>query len=210
MKRFTDKIRSHETTSSALTWAVYLLSTHPDWQQQLREEIREHLPSMSSGEIPSDAEIEALPILNAVCNETLRLYPTVPLTIRQSTRATHIGTQPIPKGTRVHLVPWAINRSRDLWGEDSEKFLPGRWLQPGTANTGGAKSNYAQITFLHGPRSCIGMGFAKAEFKCLLAGVVGRFELRMADPEERVWPAGVITTKPVHGMHLKMRAVEGW
>ena len=108
------------------------------------------------------------------------------------------------------LVPWAINRSKHLWGEEAEKFLPGRWLQPGTANTGGAKSNYAQITFLHGPRSCIGMGFAKSEFKCLLAAVAGSFELKMADPNEKVWPAGVITTKPVHGMHLKMKKIEGW
>jgi hypothetical protein len=54
------------------------------------------------------------------------------------------------------------------------------------------------------------MGFAKAEFKALLAAVAGSFEMRMADPEERVWPAGVITTKPVHGMHLKMKKIEGW
>ncbi|PMD41152.1 cytochrome P450 monooxygenase-like protein [Hyaloscypha variabilis F] len=200
----------HETTSSALTWAVWLLATNPDWQTQLRDEIREHLPSITSTETPTDAEIEALPILNAVINETLRLYPTVPITIRQATRDTYIGSQPIAKGTRVLLVPWAINRSKHLWGEEAEKFLPGRWLQPGTANTGGAKSNYAQITFLHGPRSCIGMGFAKSEFKCLLAAVAGSFELKMADPNEKVWPAGVITTKPVHGMHLKMKKIDGW
>lgn len=200
----------HETTSSALTWAVWLLATNPGWQTQLRDEIREHLPSITSTELPSDAEIEAVPILNAVVNETLRLYPTVPLTIRQATRDTYIGSQPIAKGTRVLLVPWAINRSKHLWGEEAEKFLPGRWLQPGTANTGGAKSNYAQITFLHGPRSCIGMGFAKSEFKCMLAAVAGRFELKMVDPNEKVWPAGVITTKPVHGMHVKMKRIEGW
>lgn len=54
------------------------------------------------------------------------------------------------------------------------------------------------------------MGFAKSEFKCMLAAVAGRFELKMADPNEKVWPAGVITTKPVHGMHVKMKRIEGW
>ena len=88
--------------------------------------------------------------------------------------------------------------------------MPERWLQEGTANTGGAKSNYAQITFLHGPRSCIGMGFAKAEFKCLLAVIGGIFDMSMADPEEKVYPAGVITTKPVNGMKLYMKKVPGW
>jgi cytochrome P450 len=113
-------------------------------------------------------------------------------------------------GTRILLVPWAINRSRQLWGEDSEKFMPERWLQEGTANTGGAKSNYAQITFLHGPRSCIGMGFAKAEFKCLLAVIAGEYDMKMADPNEKVFPAGVITTKPVNGMKLHMKKIPGW
>lgn len=193
-----------------MTWAVWLLATHPDWQRQLREEVRAALPSPNSTEMPSSADIEALPILNAICNETLRLYPTVPITIREAIRDTHIGNHAIPKGMRVLLVPWAINRSHHLWGADSEKFMPDRWLAPGTANTGGAKSNYAQITFLHGPRSCIGMGFAKAEFKCLLAAVAGAYEMKMADPTEKVWPAGVITTKPAHGMHLNMKKLEGW
>ena len=172
--------------------------------------MREHLPSITSGETPTDAEIEALPILNAIINETLRLYPTVPITIRRSIRPTTLGTQPIPENTVVLLVPWAINRSTSMWGPDAEKFMPERWLQEGTANTGGATSNYAQITFLHGPRSCIGTGFAKAEFKCILAAVAGRYEIVMARPEEKVWPAGVITTKPVNGMHLHMRKLDGW
>ncbi|CZT49524.1 related to isotrichodermin C-15 hydroxylase (cytochrome P-450 monooxygenase CYP65A1) [Rhynchosporium secalis] len=200
----------HETTSSAMTWAVWLLATHPDWQHQLREEVRGALPSVHSDEMPTVAQIEDLPILNAVVNETLRLYPTVPMTVRKSIRDTHIGNVPIPDGTRVLLVPWAINRSTHLWGEDSEVFKPERWLAEGCANTGGAKSNYAQITFLHGPRSCIGMGFSKAEFKCLLAGMVGAFDLEMADPNEKVWPAGVITTKPAHGMHLHIKKLQGW
>ncbi len=54
------------------------------------------------------------------------------------------------------------------------------------------------------------MGFAKSEFKCLLAAVAGRFEVSMADPNEKVWPAGVITTKPAHGMHVRMKKLEGW
>jgi cytochrome P450 len=193
-----------------MTWAVWLLATHPNWQRQLGKEVRAALPSPSSSEQLSVTEIESLPILNAVCNETLRLYPTIPITTRVATRDTHIGTLAIPKLTRAQIIPWAINRSHHLWGPDAEKFMPERWLAPGTANTGGAKSNYAQITFLHGPRSCIGMGFAKAEFKCVLAAVAGSFEMEMADPNEKVWPAGVITTKPAHGMRLKMKKVEGW
>ena len=83
-------------------------------------------------------------------------------------------------------------------------------MSPETANTGGATNNYANITFFHGPRSCIGQGFAKAEFKCLLAALAGAMKWEMADPDEVVIPAGVVTTKPSNGMHLRMERVDGW
>jgi cytochrome P450 len=108
------------------------------------------------------------------------------------------------------LAPWAINRLPSLWGPDSNKFTPERWLQPGAANTGGATNNFANLTFFHGPRSCIGQGFAKAEFKCLLAALVGGMRWEMADPDEKVYPAGVVTTKPVNGMRVRMERLNGW
>ncbi len=77
-------------------------------------------------------------------------------------------------------------------------------------NNGGASTNFAQITFLHGPRSCIGKDFAKAELRCAVAGVVGRFAFEMQDPKQEIHIAGAVTTKPVEGMNLKMWRVEGW
>lgn len=204
----------HETTSSALTWAIYLLAIHPTWQTALRSEVRTHLPPLSTPTAPTSADIEALPILNAIINETLRLYPTVPLSIRTSVRPTTISVLgnplPIPAGTRIMLVPWATNRSPLLWGAKATEFTPERWLQPGTQNTGGAESNYANLTFFYGPRSCIGQGFARAEFKCLLAALAGGMRWEMANGGEEVFPAGVVTTKPAGGMHVRMERVEGW
>jgi len=196
----------HETTSSALTWATYLLSTHPDTQARLRKEIHERIPNPTDPEFDIAMLLESLPYLNAVCNETLRLYPTIPVSARVASRDTTIAGHFIPKGTISYVVPWAINRSPALWGCDSEKFVPERWIDESgrTTMNGGADSNYAFLTFLHGPRSCIGERFARAELRALIAAFVGCFEMRMADPNEEVIAGGTITSKPVNGMKLEL------
>ncbi|EKG13519.1 Cytochrome P450 [Macrophomina phaseolina MS6] len=207
----------HETTSSAFTWVCYLLATHPSAQSRLRAEVRAHLTAELADAKAAPASVLAdklennMPYLNAVCNEVTRLYPTVPVTIRDAVRDTNICGQPVPKGTQILLVPWAINRSPLLWGEDSEKFRPERWIdENGRANNhGGATSNYCLLTFLHGPRSCIGQKFAQAELRALVAAFVAKFEWELAMEEKDVIPAGVVTTKPMNGMRLRLKRVDG-
>jgi cytochrome P450 len=95
----------------------------------------------------------------------------------------------------------------------SGAILPERWIDTDTGranNTGGVSSNYSILTFLHGPRSCIGEKFAKNELKVLMAVFVGRFLMEMADPNEVITPAGAITTKPKNGMRLRLQVLEGW
>ncbi|KAK4188363.1 cytochrome P450 4V2 [Podospora australis] len=208
----------HETTASAMTWAAYLLAKHPDVQTRLRAEIRERLPSISGASSVSSADIDHMPYLNAVCNEILRYFPPAPLTLRHAVRDTTIQGQFVPKGTQVMIVPWAINRSATLWGPDALEFRPERWLPKfegdKAAALGGAVHNYAFMSFLHGPRSCIGQGFAKAEFAILLASWVGRFQMELHNKEEmdekKVEIKGGITVRPAKGMHIEMTVLEGW
>ncbi|KAK3301159.1 cytochrome P450 [Chaetomium fimeti] len=204
----------HETTASAMTWAVYLLARHPEVQTRLRAEIREHLPALSddnNSSTVSSMDIDRMPYLNAVCSEILRYYSPAPLTLRKAACDTSIQGQFVPKGTQVMLVPWAVNKSEALWGADAGVFNPDRWL---AAASGGATSNYAYMTFLHGPRSCIGMSFAKGEFACLLATWVGRFEMELHNKEEadesKIEIKGAVTARPAKGMYVKTTVVEGW
>lgn len=151
-----------------------------------------------------------MPYLNAVCNETLRMFPTIPSTVRMAVRDTSINGQFIPKGTLFFIVPWATNRDPHLWGPDSEQFRPERWIDPETGratNMGGADSNYCFLTFLHGPRSCIGERFARAELRALVAAFVGSFEMELAYPNEEVLVGGTITSKPINGMNLRLKEV---
>lgn len=195
----------HETTASAMSWAVYLLCQHPEAQTKLRQEIRKELDM--NGEINS-TEIDRLPYLNAVLNETMRLFPPVPLTIRESAHDTTIQGNFIPSNTTIIICPWAINTSKHLWGDDARDFNPDRWLGAGRANTGGAESNYAITTFLHGPRSCIGKEFAKAEFACLVAALFGKFEIEFENGEWELQIQGGITARPKGGLRVRMKDVE--
>lgn len=201
----------HETTATALTWAVHCLCLNPDVQTRLRQEIRQNLPSIDDAHasITSQAR-DCLPYLHAVCNEVLRVNPPVTLTAREAANDTTILGTFVPKGTRILLAPVAVNMSAALWGANPEKFDPDRWMGDGKTNTGGADSNYSFLTFLHGPRSCIGQSFAKAEFACLLAALVGRFEMELADPEREIELDRGITVKPKGGLPVRMRVIEGW
>lgn len=201
----------HETTATAMTWAAYHLAKNPEIQARLRSEVRDALPSPDNdGAVITDKDIDALPYLHAVVMEVLRLNPPVPRTVRVPNKDTTIGGHFIPKGTRIILAPWGFSRLKSLWGEDAREFRPERWLGEGRANNGGAKRNYAFMTFLHGPRSCIGASFAKAEFKILLALLAGRLEWVLDDPEYKVNIQGTITAKIEGGLDIKAKIVEGW
>ncbi|KAJ8124317.1 hypothetical protein O1611_g9323 [Lasiodiplodia mahajangana] len=208
----------HETTASSMTWAIYMLSRFPEVQERLRKEIREHLPSVDSDADITSLDIDHMPYLNAVCNEILRYYAPVPITIRETAQETDIIGHKIPKGVRVILAPWATNFDKTLWGPDAHEFNPERWMPRSAddkrAASGGASSNYAFMTFLHGPRSCIGQAFAKAEFACILAGWVGRFAFELKNKEEmdekKVEIKGGVTARPAKGMYVHATVVDGW
>ncbi|KAM0715206.1 hypothetical protein Q7P37_009671 [Cladosporium fusiforme] len=232
----------HGTTSVTFTWMTYLLAKNPDIQERLRAEIHQHVPSPSKPILGDDlaSVLQSLPLLNGVCNETLRLFPAINIIYRNTVRPTVLLGNLVPAGVQVILSPWAINRNKSLWGSDAEEFRPERWIDVDSKtgaqkanNSGGAESNYANLTFLHGPRSCIGHSFATAELRCLAAAFVGKFEFEMADPDEVVIPYvtdslamivlkivhvltlllyryGNLGAKPKNGMRLRMKPAAAW
>ncbi|KAF9879003.1 hypothetical protein CkaCkLH20_03236 [Colletotrichum karsti] len=212
----------HETTASAMMWAIYCLCLNPEVQSRLRLEIRERLPIPGTPGDITALDIDHMPYLNAVCNEVLRYYAPVPMTLREAAVDTVIDGNKVPKGTRIMLCPWATNKDTALWGPDAGRFDPDRWMprdgadpeSKKTAASGGATSNYAFMTFLHGPRSCIGQGFAKAEFACILASWIGRFEFSLKNKEEydekNITIKGGVTARPAKGLHVYVKVIDGW
>jgi cytochrome P450 len=159
--------------------------------------------------------LDNLPYLNAICAETFRNTPAVPGTMRVAARDTSLGSYSIPAGTELLIPIWQLSRSEHLWGAKAAEFVPERWLdnlenddEPTKFNNhGGAQSNFSFLIFLHGPRSCIGQGFAKAELRSLVASWVLGFEFEMKDPNEKIIPAGNVALKPKGGLHLRVRSI---
>ena len=203
-------IAGHETTASALSFAICMLCRYPKVQSRLRKEVRSSLPDprCPTSSI-SSTDIDSLPYLNAVCTEVLRLYPPVPVTVRVAALDTTLLGHFIPKGTTIFISPWATNANKDFWGEDAADFNPDRWLGEGKANSAGIESNYAFLTFLHGPRSCIGQSFAKGEFACLLGAWAGTLETRFAKADYVVQVKNGLTPRP-KDLEVTVMALDEW
>ncbi len=178
-------LAGHETSASALAWTLYLLALYPDWQERAAEEARHVAPHFGT--------LSRLRVTRDIFREALRLYPPVPMMVRETTRAERFRDRDIRQGAQIVLSPWHLHRHELLW-ENPDGFDPGRWQ---TAN-GRDCAREAYIPFSAGPRVCTGAGFAMAEGVLLLALLLRRF--RFAPVEGRA---------PVPVAHLTVRGRDG-
>lgn len=191
----------HETTANTLAWAWFLLSQSPWAEAALQNEADAVLAGRTAGH----DDLARLPYARAVVQETLRLYPPVPLQARQAKSADRIRNREIPAGALVIVVPWLLHRHRDLW-ERPDAFEPERWLPGGS----GSPSRYAYIPFSIGPRICTGAAFGSAEAVICLATLAGSFRLRLAQGAS-VEPVCRLTLRPGSAlpMILEQRPMSG-
>jgi cytochrome P450 len=179
-----------ETTSSALTWAIYLLSQSPEWRDRVAREADEVI-----GNSVEDATA-ALIQTRAVVEEALRLYPPIVGITRTALRRTELVGRSIERGTMIVISPYVVHRHRLLWREP-DIFDPTRFL-PGRSKT---IERYTYLPFGVGPRMCIGAGLAVQEATVVLATVMRRFVLELV-PGQSVWPVIDFTMKPRDGLRM--------
>ena len=195
----------HHTTMSALSWTVLFLCQHPHVQTRLREEIHTNLPSLGSESPITAADVDSLPYLNAVCNESLRVRSPITVTVREAAQPTSLLGQYVPKGTAIVICPHWINTAPDMWGPDAAEFKPERWM--------GEKKRQSEancmLTFLDGPRTCIGQGFARSEMKCSVAALVGSFSMELKSPHDVIKTRGNFAEWPAQ-LEVRLREVGGW
>ncbi|CAK5263997.1 unnamed protein product [Mycena citricolor] len=215
-------VAGHETTSTATTWALFALTQSPATQTRLREE----LLSVSTDN-PTMDELNALPYLECVVRETLRVHCPVAATgngllpvvlqdahsnyaVREAVQddvvplavpftdvngAVH-DTLQVKKGQTILIPILALNRDKAIWGEDATEFIAERWESGNISNSIPGVWGH-MMTFLGGPRACIGYRFSLVEMKALLFTLVRAFEFELAVPIEDIGKKSTIVQRPI-------------
>lgn len=177
-------LAGHETSASALSWALYCCAAAPEWQTRIVEE----------AEALSDPkDVKRLTTSRDVFRETLRLYPPVPMMVRETTKPESFRKRAIPKAAQLVLSPWHLHRHTKLW-TDPDTFDPARWQSEQTRQS----ARDAYMPFSAGPRVCPGAGFAMAEGPLLLSMLLRAIAIT---------PVTGKTPQPV--VHLTVRARDG-
>lgn len=180
-------LAGHETSASALAWGLYLLALDPQSQDDVAQEGRGFNGEMAS--------LSSLGFTRDVFRETLRLYPPVPMMLRDAGRPFDLRGRTVKRGSLIVLSPWHLGRHEAQW-QNPDEFDPSRWQRP--------QNKAAFIPFSAGPRVCAGAGFAMAEGVSLLAMLTARFELSPCAEKPPI-PVAHLTLRARDGIWLKLK-----
>ena len=174
-------LAGHETTATALFWALYLLALDPATQEEVATEVQ-------AATVNGALDIERLKFTRAVMDETMRLYPPAFLIARSAAGPDTIAGRPVKPKDVILIAPWLLHRHEKLW-RDPNAFIPQRFM------TGMPPDRFAYLPFGVGARVCIGAHFALVEATLALAKIIAAFRVSLVD-KEPVMPIGVVTTQP--------------
>ena len=187
-------LAGHETSAAALAWALYLLATHPEWQDRVAAEA---LVTYEPDKIYFST-LHKLRDARAVFREAMRLYPPVPMFVREAACPEHFRGRDIARGSQVILSPWHLHRHERIWDRPDD-FDPGRFDTPNGRN--GLRTAY--IPFSAGARVCPGSAFAMAEGPLLLSMLVRAFRFEPVEGQVPV-PVAHLTVRARDGIQLRL------
>lgn len=188
-------VAGHETTALTLAWALYLCAFDTDVQDKARAEATSVLGDRTA----TAADVENLPYIRMIIDETLRLYPAAAFLSRTAQVDDTLCGREVRKGDTVTLPIYALHRNAVIW-DDPDSFRPERFKDPKTID------RYAYLPFGNGPRVCIGAQFALQEAVMILSTLLARFKFTAIagkDPK----PVMIVTLRPEGGVWLKVDPV---
>jgi cytochrome P450 len=188
-------LAGHETTALALSWAWFLLATHPEEQAKLHLEVDQVL----GGRCPQASDVPHLSYTNMIVRETMRLYPPAWVITRSAAEEVEVHGYTLPAGSNVIISPWVTHHDERFFPA-AEEFRPERWAAPAVEEL----PKFGYFPFGGGPRACIGNNFALMEAAVFLASVAQRFEISLAHGAKiEILPS--ITLRPAHGVKVRLK-----
>ncbi|XP_072030424.1 cytochrome P450 4A24-like [Amphiura filiformis] len=187
----------HDTTASAISWCLYDLGRHPNYQQKCREEIDGLLKDRDTKELNWD-DMNKLPFTTMCIKESLRIHPPVPTFGRTLVKDVILPNGlTLPKGTTVGVSPPAT-QLHPLYWKDPDVFNPSRF----TAENSRDRHSHAFFSFSAGPRNCIGQHFAMNEIKIAIALTLHRFQVS-PDPDRPPVQIFRMVLRTLNGLYLR-------
>ncbi|CAH0557342.1 unnamed protein product [Brassicogethes aeneus] len=188
----------HDTTASAISFAIYLLANHPEEQKKAYEEL--NLIFADDKNRPTGHRyLQEMKYLENVIKETLRLYPSVPFYARMVNEdIEYEDGKVIPKDTSLVIFAYGVNRDKDNF-KDPDSFIPSRF------DGIDGKSPYSYLPFSAGPRNCIGQKFAMLEMKSTISKIIRNYELLPSIPEHKIVLAAETVLKSANGIKIRIK-----
>ncbi|CAI9278054.1 unnamed protein product [Lactuca saligna] len=203
-------IAGKDTTSTAMTWFIYMLCKHPEIQDKVAKEIKEAINFKNDvtnvevfSNVVSEEALEKMHYLHAALTETLRLFPAVPVDAKicASDDVLPDGYN-VNKGDLVAYQPYAMGRMKFLWGEDAQQFKPERWIDENGCFR--PESPFKFTAFQAGQRICLGREFAYRQMKIFASILLGCFVFKLSDENKTSKYKTMLNLHIDGGLHVRV------
>jgi cytochrome P450 len=185
-------VAGHETSSNALSWLFYLLSSHPDCLDRVRQE----LDTVLGGAPLSPMDLPQLDYTTQVIQEGLRLYPPFWIIDRLAVDDDHAGGFDIPKGSTVIVYVYGAHHAPRYW-QDPETFDPERFLKGNEK----LRAPFTYLPFGGGPRVCIGNHYAMLQILMIVSELLRRYDFELT-PGQTIQARPMVILRPKHGIRM--------
>jgi cytochrome P450 len=189
-------VAGHETSSNALSWLLYLLSSRPDCLEKVRQEFDAVL-----GDSPlTYVEVPRFEFTSQVIYEALRLYPPFWMVDRTAVADDRVGDLAIPRGSTVIVFVYGAHHAPRYW-HDPEGFDPDRFSKANEK----LQPPFTYLPFGAGPRGCIGGNYAMLQILMILNSLLRQYDLQLT-PGQDIEPRSMVILRPKHGIRMTFTA----
>jgi cytochrome P450 len=185
-------VAGHETSSNALSWLLYLLSSRPDCLEKLRQEF----DSVLSGAPLSYSDVPKFEFASQVIQEALRLYPPFWMIDRMALADDRAGDVAIPRGSTVIVFVYGAHHAPRYW-QDPERFDPARFTKANEK----LQTPFTYLPFGGGPRGCIGGNYAMLQILMILSELLRTYDFQLS-PGQTIEARPMVILRPKHGIRM--------